>query len=88
MRDTKLHLVRVTFKGPVRHPGEDARKASGPKEKERQKCGSFVSVVETEAMRWMTDHVEMEEKAKRGNIRRELYTTTFKEKKNLKSVNS
>ena len=67
MRDTKLHLVRVIFKGLVTHPGEDACKASGPKDKERQKCGSFVSVVETKAMRWMIDHVEMEEKAKRGN---------------------
>ena len=78
----------MTFKGLVRHPGEDTVKASGPKEKERQKFGSSLSVVETEAMRWMIDHVEMEEKAKRGNIRTKLYTTIFKEKKNLKGVSS
>lgn len=79
MRDTNLHLVQVTFKGPVRHPGKDALKASGPKEKERQKLGSFVSVAETEATRWTIDHVEMEEKARRGNIRTDLNTAILKE---------
>lgn len=55
MRNTERHLVHVTFKGFVRHPGEDTIKASGPKEKEHQKFGSFLSLVETEAMRWMID---------------------------------
>ena len=42
-------ILHLTFKGPVRHPGEDAVRDSEAKERKQQKFGYYTAVVETEA---------------------------------------